>query len=99
MDKVSVITRPGDRKKAEEVAQMQKDNLAVDLKEQMKTKQGRWFVWHILKKLSYGMPITDINAKVYGAVAKQEVAIDITKELKAASRELFYLMETENEGA
>lgn len=94
-----VIRSPNDRKRADEIAQMNKDNLNLDIVKQMETKHGRRFVWRILQKLSYGMPITAINASVYGAVARQEVAIDISRELKAASRELFYLMETENEGA
>ena len=96
---VDVIRTNADAKKQQELREMREHKFEKDMIDQMSTPQGRRFVWHVLGKLSYNKPILDINAKVYGAVAKQEVALDIRKELTQNCRELFYLMETENEGA
>lgn len=96
-NRVQVIARGIDKQSALREAAIIADRNTYDLQFQMSTEQGRRFVWGVLKKLGYGTPIIDINAKVYGAVAKQEVALAIASELKKASREAFYLMESENE--
>jgi len=95
--RVQVVGNVKDKAEAEKQAQIKKDQLAFDLETQMSTEIGRRYVWRVLKKLGYNSPIVEINAKVYGAVAKQEVALDIAKELKVTNRQLFFLMETENE--
>ena len=94
---IKVIRNEEDRKAFREQTEIDKRKTEADRIQQMSTPQGRRFVWDVLKKLSYNTAIQDINAKVYGAVAKQEVALAIAKELKESCRESFYLMETENE--
>lgn len=81
----------------DEQKQLQAVRIA-DLVEQMESKKGRRFVWGVLKSMLYQTPIIDTNASVYGKVAKQAVAIELVKELKACCRDLFYAMEIENDG-
>ena len=97
MNKVQVIGTRVDKQALEKDLKRSADILEVNLVQQMNSRQGRWYVWRVLRKLGYNVPITDTNAKVYGATAKQEVAIELASELRSVCRELFYLMEQENE--
>lgn len=91
------IGRADKQRYEEDQKQLQAVRMA-DLIDQMDTPKGRRFVWGMLKSMLYQTPITDTNASVYGKVAKQAVAIELAKELKACCRDLFYTMEIENDG-
>ena len=97
MQEISIAARRQKEEADKQNLKLKADILHKDLQTQMSTPQGRRFVWRVLKKLSYNTPIVEVSAKVYGAVAKQEVALDIARELKQACREEFYMMETEAE--
>ena len=91
------IQRPDQRESRDRETDLRKKQLAADIDAVMKTGPGRRLLWHVLDKLGYGKTITDVNARVYGLVANQAIAIDLTREIKGVCRELYYLMETENE--
>lgn len=81
----------------EKEASLKMERISLDWQSQMSTPHGRRVMWRILKKLMYDENVQNYNASAYGSIAKQEVARDIARELKLTCRELFYVMETENE--
>ena len=84
--------------KTDEEQQQRKAIRVADIVDQMTEPKGRRFVWGILKDLLYQQPVTDTNAAVYGKAAKQAVAFTMVREMKSTCRDLFYLMEIENDG-
>ena len=97
MNRVQVIGTRIEKQAVEKDIKRNADILEANLVQQMNSKQGRWYVWRVLNKLGYNVPITDTNAKVYGETAKQKAAIELANELKCVCRDLFYQMEIENE--
>lgn len=87
-----------DKDRYDEDRKRQQAIRTADLIDQMETAKGRRVVWGILKDLHYQEPVTDTNASVYGKVAKQAVATELTRKLKTCCRDLFYAMEIENDG-
>jgi hypothetical protein len=92
------VTKPRQLQDIKEQQEMQGAIRAADLADQLGTAVGRRYVWQVLKNLLYQESITDTNAGVYGKVAKQAVATQMVKEMKSRCRDLFYLMEIENDG-
>lgn len=94
----TAVTNQKQFQELEERRKLQDAVKTIDLGDQLGTAVGRRYVWQVLKNLLYQEPITDTNAGVYGKVAKQAVAIQMVKEMKTRCRDLFYIMETENDG-
>ena len=90
--------RKDEAQRFDEEQQQRRAIRIADLIDQMSDPKGRRFVWAVLKDLLYQQPITDTNAAVYGKVAKQAVSFAMARELKSTCRDLFYLMEIENDG-
>jgi hypothetical protein len=97
-DKGIAITNPQQYKRMQDAARLKADQAELDLLRQMETPHGRRYVWGVLQSLLYQQRITDTNASVYGKVAKQAESVGMVLTMKAKCRDLFYLMERENDG-
>lgn len=97
MKPVMAVTTPQQLKRMTEEVKMKQDQAELDLMRQMETPHGRRYVWGILQSLLYQQKITDTNASVYGKVAKQAESVGMVLTMKAKCRDLFYLMEREND--
>jgi len=92
------VTTPQQYKQMQEEERLKIAQANLDLTRQMETAQGRRFVWGVLQSLLYQQRITDSNASVYGKVAKQAESVNMVRAMKTKCRDLFYLMEIENDG-
>lgn len=97
-DKTTVVTTPQQYKRMQEAIKIKADQAELDLMRQMDSPHGRRYVWGVLQSLLYQQRITDSNANVYGKVAKQAESVGMVLTMKAKCRDLFYLMEKENDG-
>lgn len=97
-DKIMSVTNAQQYKKMQADAKIKSDQMELDLMRQMETPHGRRYVWSVLQSLLYQQRITDTNASVYGKVAKQAESVGMVLTMKAKCRDLFYLMERENDG-